>query len=151
MFLFLKNNKTPFFSSKGSGRRNRQHSTKILIVWLENYEDHLDLSIGISDIKANFTINYHRFTDFLFLDNLLRYTETGIAWRRSEVCILWVQLLGCGLVRVKAQGCTGTGSTGNCPAGPLADGAVLELRRLPSALRHTALNIARRARLHDDR
>ncbi|XP_077290167.1 ral GTPase-activating protein subunit beta isoform X2 [Arctopsyche grandis] len=125
---FEKHSPNSSFSSAGSGRRNRQHSTKILIIWLESYEDHLDLSI----------------------DNLLRYTETGVAWRRSEVCVLWVQLLGCGLVRVRAQSSTGTGSGGNCPAGPLADGAVLELRRLPSALRHTALNIARRARLHDD-
>lgn len=30
----------------GSGRRNRDFTTKILIIWLEDFEDHLNLPIG---------------------------------------------------------------------------------------------------------
>ncbi|KAI8434455.1 hypothetical protein MSG28_012474, partial [Choristoneura fumiferana] len=64
----------------GSGRRNRDFTTKILIFWLEDFEDHLNLPI----------------------DDLLRYCETGQPWRRHEVVVYSVGARASGLVRVAA-------------------------------------------------
>ncbi|GBP58154.1 Ral GTPase-activating protein subunit beta [Eumeta japonica] len=66
----------------GSGRRNREYTTKILIVWLEDFEDHLNLP----------------------LDELLCYCDTGVAWRRHEVATLCVSAVRGGLARVQCVG-----------------------------------------------
>ncbi|XP_045512346.1 ral GTPase-activating protein subunit beta isoform X2 [Pieris brassicae] len=102
----------------GSGRRNRDFTPKILIIWLEDFEDHLNLPI----------------------DDLLRYCETGVPWRRHEVwCVCVSAVLG-GLVRLL------------CPpaAGVLADGALVAPRLLPDCLRRAATHLARRTRLNTD-
>ncbi|XP_046966559.1 ral GTPase-activating protein subunit beta isoform X2 [Vanessa cardui] len=103
----------------GSGRRNRDFTPKILIIWLEDFEDHLNLPI----------------------DELVRYCETGVPWRRHESSALCVSSARGGLarVRVRAGG-----------AGVLADGALLAPRLLPAALRRAACFLARRARLNTD-
>ncbi|XP_059062212.1 ral GTPase-activating protein subunit beta [Achroia grisella] len=102
----------------GSGRRNRDFTTKILIIWLEDFEDHLNLQI----------------------DELLRECETGVPWRRHDVCVLCVSAHRSGLVRVKAARACGA----------LPDGALLAPHLLPDCLRRAALDAARRARLHTD-
>ncbi|KAM3960395.1 LOW QUALITY PROTEIN: ral GTPase-activating protein subunit beta-like [Aphomia sociella] len=105
-------------SLTGSGRRNRDFTTKILIIWLEDFEDHVNLPI----------------------DELLAHCETGVPWRRHEVCALCVSARRSGLVRVRAaRGC-----------GALPDGALLAPRLLPDCLRRAALDAARRDRLHTD-
>ncbi|XP_068622605.1 ral GTPase-activating protein subunit beta [Battus philenor] len=99
----------------GSGRRNRDFTSKILIVWLEDFEDHLNLPI----------------------DDLLRYCETGLPWRRQEASVVCVSAVRSGLVRVRVP----------APAGVLADGALVAPRALPSCLRRAATHLARRSRL----
>ncbi|CAB3260513.1 unnamed protein product [Arctia plantaginis] len=76
--LSLDLDKQPFTALTGSGRRNRDFTTKILIIWLEDFEDHLNIPI----------------------DSLLSYCETGLPWRRHEVATLCVSARRCGLVRV---------------------------------------------------
>ncbi|CAG4955624.1 unnamed protein product [Parnassius apollo] len=102
-------------SLTGSGRRNRDFTPKILIIWLEDFEDHLNLPI----------------------DELLRYCETGLPWRRQEVNVVCVSAIRSGLVRVHV----------GVPAGVLADGALLAPRALPACLRRAATHLARRSRL----
>ncbi|XP_048484764.1 ral GTPase-activating protein subunit beta [Plutella xylostella] len=63
----------------GSGRRNREYSTKILIIWLEDFEDHLNMPI----------------------DDLLQYCDTGLPWRRHGTCVISVSGRRSGLVRVR--------------------------------------------------
>ncbi|XP_072937898.1 ral GTPase-activating protein subunit beta isoform X2 [Epargyreus clarus] len=109
---------TPPAALSGSGRRNRDFTTKILIVWLEDFEDHLNLPI----------------------DDLLRYCECGVPWRRAETRVVCVSAVRSGLLRVRAPP----------DAAPLADGALLAPRLLPAALRRAARHLARRARLHTD-
>ncbi|XP_069360436.1 ral GTPase-activating protein subunit beta isoform X5 [Maniola hyperantus] len=104
----------------GSGRRNRDFTPKILIIWLEDFEDHLNLPI----------------------DDLVRYCETGVPWRRHETSVLCVSGVRAGLVRVRVGGAGG--------AGVLADGALLAPRLLPDCLRRAARFLARRARLNTD-
>ncbi|KPI97082.1 Ral GTPase-activating protein subunit beta [Papilio xuthus] len=99
----------------GSGRRNRDFTAKILIVWLEDFEDHLNLPV----------------------DDLLRYCETGVSWRRQEVSVVCVSAVRGGLVRVRVP----------APAGVLADGALVAPRALPACLRRAATHLARRTRL----
>lgn len=77
--LSLDLDKQPAAVLTGSGRRNRDFTTKILIIWLEDFEDHLNLPI----------------------DELLSYCETGLPWRRHEVATLCVSARRCGLVRVQ--------------------------------------------------
>ncbi|XP_041980537.1 ral GTPase-activating protein subunit beta isoform X2 [Aricia agestis] len=69
----------------GSGRRNRDFTPKILIIWLEDFEDHLNLPI----------------------DDLLQYCETGQPWRRGEVHVLCAHAVRGGLVRVRAPPAAG--------------------------------------------
>ncbi|XP_045500989.1 ral GTPase-activating protein subunit beta isoform X1 [Colias croceus] len=102
----------------GSGRRNRDFAPKILIIWLEDFEDHLNLPI----------------------DDLLRYCETGVPWRRHEVWSICISGVLGGLVRVLAPPA----------AGVLADGALLAPRLLPHCLRRAATHLARRTRLNTD-
>ncbi|CAH0399484.1 unnamed protein product [Chilo suppressalis] len=111
----------------GSGRRNRDFTTKILIIWLEDYEDHLNLPI----------------------DDLLKYCETGVPWRRHEVCAICVSPRRSGLLRVRtcAAGPAGVAAPAT---GALADGAQLAPRLLPDCLRRAALDRARRTRHNTD-
>lgn len=105
-------------SSTGSGRRNKDYTTKILIVWLEDYEDHLNLPI----------------------DDLLTYCETGVSWRRREVCTICVSALRGGLIRVRG------GLNGMCNR----DDAVVSPLVLPDMLRTAILTRTAAGRLHTD-
>ncbi|KAL0870769.1 hypothetical protein ABMA27_005701 [Loxostege sticticalis] len=105
----------------GSGRRNRDFTPKILIVWLDDYEDHLNLPI----------------------DSLLRYCETGLPWRRHEAYVLCVSERRSGLLLLRCP-------PPLAAAGVLADGAQLAPALLPDCLRRAALDRARRARLQTD-
>ncbi|CAH0687643.1 unnamed protein product [Spodoptera exigua] len=131
--LSLDLDKQPAAHLAGSGRRNRDYTTKILIIWLEDYEDHLNLPI----------------------DELLSYCETGLPWRRHEVCVVCVSARRCGLVRVQCAGGAGgagagAGGGGGAANGVLADGALLAPRLLPATLRRAAIDAARRTRLNTD-
>lgn len=121
--LSLDLDKQPAAHLAGSGRRNRDYTTKILIIWLEDFEDHLNLPI----------------------DDLLTYCETGLPWRRHEVCVVCVSARRCGLVRVHAAAAPGHAATG-----VLADGALLAPKLLPATLRRAAIDAARRTRLNTD-
>ncbi|KAJ2938433.1 hypothetical protein O0L34_g12874 [Tuta absoluta] len=104
----------------GSVRRNRDFTSKILIIWLEDFEDHLNVPI----------------------DDLLRYCETGLPWRRHEVTTIFVSARRSGLIRVRCAPATA--------CGVLADGAVIAPQLLPACLRRAALDVARRSRLNTD-
>ncbi|XP_066254147.1 ral GTPase-activating protein subunit beta isoform X7 [Euwallacea similis] len=102
-------------------------TTKIMIVWLESFEDHLNLPV----------------------EHLLESMNTGLektSTKPNEALIIYLQVLSTGLLRVHLQGCTGRVSL----ASPLIDGMVLSRRSLGSLVRHTALNMARRKRLDSD-
>ncbi|XP_075979377.1 ral GTPase-activating protein subunit beta isoform X2 [Anticarsia gemmatalis] len=113
--LSLDLDKQPATVLTGSGRRNRDFTTKILIIWLEDFEDHLNLPI----------------------DDLLPYCESGLPWRRHEVAVLCVSARRCGLVRVAC------GATGVLAPGALLAPRLLPdcLRRAAlDAARRTRLN-----------
>ncbi|CAK1542009.1 unnamed protein product [Leptosia nina] len=100
----------------GSGRRNRDFAPKILIIWLEDFEDHLNLPI----------------------DDLLRHCETGIPWRRHEVWSLCVSAVLGGLVRVLCPPASGVLADGALVAPRLLPDC---LRRAATHLaRRTRLN-----------
>ncbi|CAG9819469.1 unnamed protein product [Phaedon cochleariae] len=116
---------------KRSVHRSNLHphtNTKIMVVWLESFEDHLELPIG----------------------DLLNCMNTGLEKdsipKTSEVLIIFLHLLSTGLFRVHLQGPTGRVSL----ASPLVDGMVVSRRALGPMVRHTALNMARRRRLDSD-
>ncbi|XP_063383145.1 ral GTPase-activating protein subunit beta [Cydia fagiglandana] len=117
--LSLDLDKQPGAQLTGSGRRNRDFTTKILIIWLEDFEDHLNLPI----------------------DDLLRYCETGLPWRRHEAHCICVSPRRSGLLLVH---------TVPRAAGVLGDGALLAPALLPACLRRAARHLARPIRLNTD-
>lgn len=114
-------------------RSNKSHihpdiNTKIMIVWLESFEDHLSLPIG--DL----------------LETMNTGLEKGSPTKLSDVLVIYLQFLSTGLLRVHLQGPTGRVGL----ASPLVDGMIVSRRSLGSLVRHTALNMARRKRLDSD-
>ncbi|XP_037904139.1 ral GTPase-activating protein subunit beta isoform X8 [Hermetia illucens] len=107
-----------------------QSSAKILLVWLESYEDHINFPI----------------------DDLLAFTRTGEEPfsghipRSSECHVIFLHALQSGLLRVKLQGPPGRMSF----ATPLVDGMVLSRRVVGNLVRQTAYNMAKRRRLDND-
>ncbi|XP_048519931.1 ral GTPase-activating protein subunit beta isoform X3 [Dendroctonus ponderosae] len=103
-------------------------NTKIMLVWLESFEDHLNLPI----------------------EDLLESMNTGLekssAIKPSEVLVIYLQFLSTGLFRIHLQGSTGRVNL----ASPLVDGMIVSRRSLGSLVRHTSLNMARRKRLDLD-
>nr|XP_029720270.1 ral GTPase-activating protein subunit beta isoform X6 [Aedes albopictus] len=107
-------------------------TAKILLVWLESYEDHLTFPI----------------------DDLLHYTRAGyttahgpIAPLNSNEChIIFLHALNSGLLRVKLHGPAGRMNF----AIPLIDGMVVSKRVIGSLIRQTAYNMAKRRRLDND-
>ncbi|XP_062549213.1 ral GTPase-activating protein subunit beta isoform X8 [Armigeres subalbatus] len=107
-------------------------TAKILLVWLESYEDHLTFPI----------------------DELLHYTRAGyttaqgpIAPLNSNEChIIFLHALNSGLLRVKLHGPVGRMNF----AIPLIDGMVVSKRVIGSLIRQTAYNMAKRRRLDND-
>lgn len=129
-------------------------NTKIMIVWLESYEDHLKVPI----------------------DDLLNSMHTGLETaptRPSDVLVIYLHLMTSGLFRVHLQGpCgrvgmasplvdstnpntglfRGQGPTGRVGlASPLIDGMIVSRRALGPLVRQTTLNMSRRRRLDSDR
>ncbi|KAJ6629279.1 Ral GTPase-activating protein subunit beta [Pseudolycoriella hygida] len=107
-----------------------QSGAKILLVWLESFEDHLTLPI----------------------DDLLLYSKTGEEFqagnvpKASDVQIIFIHSLHSRLLRVKLQGPSGRMSF----ATPLIDGMVISRRVAGSLVRQTVYNLAKRKRLEND-
>lgn len=107
-----------------------QSSTKIMIVWLECYEDHLTFPT----------------------DELLQYTKTGEEFatgqypRSSDTHIVFLHALTSGLIRVKLHAPSGRMNF----ATPLVDGMVMSRRVIGHIVRQTAHNMAKRRRLDND-
>lgn len=107
-----------------------QCGVKILMVWLESYEDHLHFPV----------------------DELLSYTRTGeesqsgALIRPSDCHIMFLHSLSSGLLRVKLRGPSGRMNF----ATPLVDGMVVSKRVVGSLVRQTVYNMARRRRLDND-
>lgn len=120
----------------GTSRAALSHHapTKVLIVWLESFEDNVCVPIG----------------------DLLVYTSTGLegpsvntdsAHAPERDCfVIFLHALPSGLLRVKLQGPQGRMSL----ATPLVDGMVVSRRALGPLVRQTALNMCRRRRLDND-
>ncbi|XP_012286236.1 ral GTPase-activating protein subunit beta isoform X2 [Orussus abietinus] len=115
-------------------RRSTKHSvplqvdTRIMVVWLESLEDHLQFPIAA----------------------VLPCTHTGLehssTLRPSDVQVIFLQSLASGLMRVRLQGPVSRINL----ASPLVDGMVVSRRVLGTLVRQTALNMARRRRLEND-
>ncbi|XP_048505289.1 ral GTPase-activating protein subunit beta isoform X3 [Athalia rosae] len=105
-----------------------QTDTRILVVWLESLEDHLQFPIA----------------------DLLACTNTGLEHsngvRPSDVQVIFLHSLSSGLMRVRLQGPVSRINL----ATPLVDGMVLSRRVLGTLVRQTALNMGRRRRLDND-
>lgn len=107
-----------------------QSATKILVVWLECYEDHLTFP----------------------KDDLLQYTKTGEELitgqypRSSDIHIIFLHALTSGLLRVKLYAPPGRMNF----ATPLVDGMVTSRRVIGHIVRQTAYNMTRRRRLDND-
>ncbi|XP_058062328.1 ral GTPase-activating protein subunit beta isoform X2 [Anopheles bellator] len=107
-------------------------SAKILLVWLESFEDYLAFPI----------------------EDLLAYTSAGqpvpgggvSGGNASECFIIYLHALSSGLLRVKLQGPVGRMNF----AIPLVDGMVVSKRVIGSLIRQTACNMAKRKRLDND-
>lgn len=123
-------------STRRSGARPQpQPDTRILVAWLESYEDHL--SFPIEELVKD-------------------YTDSGLATNaagpRLPPCtvLIYLHLMQSGLVRVKVQHHGGNTGRGAQLATPLIDGAVVSRRSLGSLVRQTAINVSRRRRLDSD-
>lgn len=101
--------------------------TKVLVVWLEHFEDNAVFPLG----------------------ELLEYCNTGAETttpKAEDAFVIFLHALNSGLLRVKLVGPTGRMSMST----PLLDGIVVSKRALGSLVRQTALNICRRRRLDND-
>ncbi|KAL7044929.1 hypothetical protein ACKWTF_002104 [Chironomus riparius] len=107
-------------------------SAKILLVWLESFEDHLTFPV----------------------DDLLTYTRIGEdayhgnsqQARSNECYIIFLHPLSSGLLRIKLQAPPGRMNF----ATPLVDGMVANKRIIGALIRQTAYNMAKRKRLDSD-
>ncbi|XP_055544201.1 ral GTPase-activating protein subunit beta isoform X8 [Wyeomyia smithii] len=107
-------------------------TAKILLVWLESYEDHLTFPI----------------------EDLLHYTRAGYSTAHGPITplnagechVIFLHALNSGLLRVKLHGPIGRMNF----AIPLIDGMVVSRRVIGSLIRQTAYNMAKRRRLEND-
>ncbi|KAK9703556.1 RALGAPB N-terminal domain [Popillia japonica] len=102
-------------------------NTKIMVVWLESFEDHLNIPIN----------------------DLLNCMNTGLETSATRICdvlVIGLHLMASGLLRVHLQGPVGRVSL----ASPLVDGMIINRRCLGPLVRHTALNMSRRRRLDSE-
>lgn len=105
-------------------------STKLLLVWLESFEDHISLPT----------------------EQLLPYTrtgdeaQTGVVARAADCHIIFLHSLNSGLLRVKLQAPQGRMNF----ATPLVDGMVASRRVVGNLVRQTVYNMARRRRLENE-
>lgn len=107
-------------------------SAKILLVWLESFEDHL--TFPTDDL-----LNYTRIGD----EN---YSSSQQQTRSNECHIIFLHALNSGLLRVKLQAPPGRMNF----ATPLVDGMIVNRRVIGSLVRQTAYNMAKRKRLDSD-
>lgn len=106
-------------------------SAKILLVWLESYEDHLNF-------PTDELLNYTRIGD---------ENHNGSTTNLSRECyIIFLHSLNSGLLRVKLQAPPGRMNF----AIPLVDGMVVNRRVIGTLVRQTAFNMAKRKRLDSD-
>ncbi|XP_077493557.1 ral GTPase-activating protein subunit beta isoform X4 [Amblyomma americanum] len=96
---------------------------KVLVVWLESFEDHVCFPLS----------------ELLPATNTGQETPAG----RGDVFVIFVHALQSGLFRIKVQ----SRGTKSIQALPLVDGMVVSRRVLGVLIRQTALNICRRRRL----
>ncbi|XP_049826190.1 ral GTPase-activating protein subunit beta isoform X3 [Aethina tumida] len=127
--LSLDLDKQPVAPKRSGPRSNYTYTnTKIMVVWLESFEDHLTLPV----------------------DDLLNYMNTGlekgVTPKSSDVLVIYLHILSTGLLIVSLQGPSGRVGL----ASPLVDGMVVSRRALGPLVRHTALNMARRRRLDSE-
>lgn len=121
-----------------SGRRtgankpiiNWTPSAKILLVWLESYEDFLTFPTE----------------ELLAYTKIGEETNTGSSHRAGDTHIIFLHALNSGLLRVKLQAPPGRMNF----ATPLVDGMVVSRRVIGSLVRETAYNMAKRKRLESD-
>ncbi|XP_067010015.2 ral GTPase-activating protein subunit beta [Anabrus simplex] len=105
-------------------------NTKVLVIWMESFEDHLQFPINELLLATNTGLE-----------------GTGVPRTTDRDCfVVFLHALNNGLLRVKLQGPTGRMSL----ATPLVDGMVVSRRVLGSLVRQTALNMCRRRRLDND-
>jgi hypothetical protein len=106
-------------------------SAKILLVWLESFEDHL--TFPTEDL-----LNYTRIGD---------EGHQGTSSQSPRECyIIFLHSLNSGLLRVKLQAPPGRMNF----AIPLVDGMVVNRRVIGTLVRQTAFNMAKRKRLDSD-
>lgn len=107
-------------------------SAKILLVWLESFEDHL--TFPTEDM-----LNYTR------IGEEAHYGNTQPI-RANECHIIFLHALNSGLLRVKLQAPAGRMNF----ATPLVDGMIINRRVIGMLVRQTAFNMAKRKRLDSD-
>ncbi|CRL00726.1 CLUMA_CG013983, isoform A [Clunio marinus] len=105
-------------------------SAKIMLVWLESFEDYL--TFPTDDL-----LNYTRIGDESHLNN---------AQSSADCHIIFLHALNSGLLRVKLQAPQGRINF----ATPLVDGMIVSKRVIGSLVRQTAYNMAKRKRLDSD-
>lgn len=123
-------------STRRSGARPQpQPDTRIVVAWLESYEDHLTFPV----------------------EELVReHTDSGLATNASGprlppcTVLIYLHLMQSGLVRVRVQHHSTSTGRGAQLATPLVDGAVVSRRSLGPLVRQTAINVSRRRRLDSD-
>lgn len=121
-----------------SGRRtgankpiiNWTPSAKILLVWLESYEDYLAFPTD----------------DLLVYTRIGEEMNTGSSHRACDTHIVFLHALNSGLLRVKLLAPPGRMNF----ATPLVDGMVVSKRVIGGLVRETAYNMAKRKRLESD-
>ncbi|XP_044749908.1 ral GTPase-activating protein subunit beta isoform X3 [Coccinella septempunctata] len=128
--LSLDLDKQPMPPKRSSHRSSMYTHTnsKIMVVWLENFEDHLNLPIS----------------------DLLNCMNTGLensnSQKNTEVTAIFLHAMETGLFRVHLQGPAGKVGL----ALPLINGMVVNRRCLGPLVRYTSLNMARRRRLDSE-
>lgn len=133
-------------------------AAKIMLVWLESFEDHLTFPLGKCVVVHLLYCLYifqltHTVRRPALADELLVYSRTGEETqslgglvRASDCHVIFLHALASGLLRVKLQGPVGRMSF----ATPLVDGMVLSKRVVGSLVRQTVYNMAKRRRLDND-
>lgn len=123
-----------------------QSTSKIFLVWLESFEDHLTFPMEeLLGCTANGMLqDGGQVGSGTYSRSSSSSTSTTTA---SECSVIFLQALGSGLLRVKLQGPI-VGRMNN--ATPLVDGMVVNKRVIGSLVRQTAYNMAKRRRLDND-
>lgn len=128
----------------GANKPNSFQSTsKIFLVWLESFEDHL--TFPMDDLLAYTSNGEGAFGSAPTAGR--GSTSSGGGSAAAECSVIFLQSLGSGLLRVKLQGPI-VGRVNN--ATPLVDGMVVNKRVVGNLVRQTAYNMAKRRRLDND-